>query len=132
MRHISDPVILTTIPHVFPALITLICGNKYYSIIIFFSTTLSILWHTLKEPKNWIMKLDYLISGIWFIFDIYFSIITNKKIIIILNVFSLLMNYICDWLAYKKVINYDASHSIWHIVNVIKSTLIVLIIFLRM
>ena len=92
-------------------------NNILYSIIIFISTTISILWHIDNESNKY-FYIDYIFAGIWSLYDIIMGYYYNMLfIIIILNIIIFIINIMIT----KKSSNYKLLHSIWHIMSSIKS-----------
>lgn len=96
-----------------------------YSIIIGCSSTLSVLWHRNKEPKNILFWLDYGLAGIWTIYDLLMAILLKPTyyifVICLLNCIILITNYMVDYLDRTHRIAYVKGHTLWHILSAMKS-----------
>lgn len=114
-RSLFEPIILTTLLH----LGVLFCDvATYYKCVVIISTILSVLWHMGREQYNYLFYLDYSGATIWFLVDIYYT--EHYVIVITLNMCSVIVNNLTN-----KFTNYDACHSFWHLLNVIKSLIVV-------
>ena len=92
--------------------IPLILNKHYvYTATIFLATTLGIIWHTFDI----LMELDYIMAGLWFMQDIYWSFILTQYDIILLNLIVLILNLMTNFTN-----NYVLYHSIWHVISAIK------------
>jgi hypothetical protein len=114
--------VISTLPH-FCSILPLV---KYYKThtfeyinIIFLSTLSSILYHTYEESNTTITHMDYICSGLWFIYDIHMGYTyTHTKIlykIILLNTISFIINIQIPYNLY-----YPLNHSLWHLINAYK------------
>jgi hypothetical protein len=124
-RVISDKIIISTLPHFISSYFAFTISYIYF-IIIFLSSSLSILWHLQKEPKfNLLFFLDYGFALLWLIYDLglFYLYIQYDYIIgiiiIILNKISALTNII-----QFKNISYEITHSVWHLISCIKGIII--------
>ena len=111
----------STVPHLF-AIIPLWQHRKYTNSYIFeiqLSTKLSILYHLYHESHYVINILDYLMAGIWFLYDMYFACYMPHKAhmaILCGNACVFLLNIcICAGPHYKIL------HSMWHLLNAFKA-----------
>lgn len=111
--------ILSTIPHFYT--LHYITNDKIYFTIVLFSSSFSILWHYLCEPKNFIFFIDYTLGLLWTLYEIYKF--RNEYIlqVIFMNLFVLFTNILTDEISKKKILEYKYSHSIFHIVSSIKT-----------
>jgi hypothetical protein len=85
--------------------------HQVYALTIFLATTLGIIWHTFDI----LMVLDYIITGLWVLQDLYWSYRLKSNDIILLNlivfILNLMTNFTNDYIYY---------HSIWHVISAIK------------
>ncbi len=110
--------VLTTLPHF---LAVFMSPSPVYSCIVVASTSASIFWHLRREPRGWIMFMDYSLAYIWFIADIYYSIKADTFVYVTaMNAYIAALNYIALWLAKENILPYAYGHSIWHVLSVIK------------
>jgi hypothetical protein len=116
--------LLTTALHYFAILPHLI---KYYNNIlphyhrvyinlIILSTTFSIIWHYYNEPRNILLFFDYYFGFLWFVGDMLWALDLNNISIVLLNLGCFFLNININ---YSN--NYVLYHSIWHVINAIKS-----------
>lgn len=92
--------------------------NIIYSLIIFTSTILSILWHLNTSYNKIIGIIDYLFAFIWYCADMYYFYNTSYFTICIFgNMTILLINQAIDIFH----VNYNLYHSIWHILSAFKA-----------
>ena len=129
-RNYIDKVVLSTIPHYISLFFIFnndMNDNKYYIVYIvtvIISSTLSLYWHILKEPKNIVFYADYLFAVIWTILEI--ILITIKGdfsdiiAVIFLNKLVFITNQLVNYLSKKDIIIYEKGHSIWHILSSLK------------
>jgi hypothetical protein len=110
--------IITTVSH-YMAILPLLYNTYYYDyiIIIFISTTFSILWHHDNERISIIYNMDYIFAFIWFMYDM---ILTNYlTYTLLLNLIIFIIN---RWSDHCK--NYKLYHSIWHLLSALKCFII--------
>lgn len=106
--------VISTLPHYLALLFT---GKSYlYSFVVFSSSSCSVYWHILGEPRNEIWIMDYMLAYMWFIAEI--SLIPTKYALLVtcLNFGVLIANKWSD-----RSRNYDVHHSMWHILSAAKS-----------
>lgn len=123
MRAFTDPVILSTLPHILSIAYISGCIGKgaaydIYAGIICISSSLSIAWHIHREPRNMLFYLDYIFALAWSIGDIVMAPLLQSML---LNLCVLSANLLSDYLAKKGIIPYDIGHSIWHVMSSAKS-----------
>lgn len=122
---ITDPIILTTLPHYIAAYYAYQI-HLYYAIIIFLSSTLSIIWHMYQTNKLF-FYLDYALAFIWFLADLILSIETKNQstifTVIILNGIIAATNQVKF-----RNITYETIHSIWHCLSWSKGIFIIFIL----
>lgn len=135
MRRFWDPVILSTTPHIASIYFVMGCSSPDYlglyvgyCIVIGISSLLSLIWHTYREPKSIWFWLDYAFAFIWAGYDVVISSIVASYsivgIVILLNGVCIITNHLTDWIAKRGICRYEVSHSLWHIINVIKSMVV--------
>ena len=139
IRRLWDPVILSTVPHIASIYFVTGCSSPDYlglyvgyCIVIGGSSLLSFIWHTYREPKNIWFCLDYAFAFIWTGYDIVISSIVASNsivvIVILLNGVCIITNHLTDCIAKRGICSYEVSHSLWHIINVIKSIIVAYLI----
>jgi len=115
-RTFYDPIIVSIFPH----LLSLIYLQTYtYSIIIFFSTFSSCLWHFHCENRNYFFILDYLFALILTAYEIIYT--KNMYITISLNIIVFSINKITDYLSNNNIIYYEKGHVIYHLFSSVKT-----------
>ncbi len=130
-RKHTDPIIITTLPHLIAAYIAWPAAPAYAALITA-STAASCAWHRHREPgplESVLWYIDYGLATAWFIADCGYAAATatstHAAIIILLNAVSMVANW-CISAAGSS--NYNMYHSIWHLGNVAKATIIAYII----
>ncbi len=132
LRKHTDPIIITTLPHLIAAYIAWPAAPAY-AVLITASTAASCAWHRHREPGPLVSRLwyiDYGLATAWFIADCGYAVAaaatsTHATIIILLNAISMVANWCISATGSS---NYNMYHSIWHLGNVAKATIIAYII----
>jgi hypothetical protein len=105
-----------------------------YFWIVITSSTLSVVWHLYREPKNFLYWLDYGFAFLWTFMDIIISIhLAPLKIlltIVILNMIVFIMNKLGDYFATINLIDYKKTHVFWHLASSSKSIFIAYLLHL--
>lgn len=118
MRQLTDKVILTTLPH-YIACYFAYQTNILYAIIIFLSSTFSVIWHLFNQPRNSLFYLDYGFAFLWFLAELILaSQIKNPFLVFIVlatNATIAISNEIR-----LSGMSYDTIHSIWHCLSAFK------------
>jgi hypothetical protein len=128
MRSLTDPVILSTVPHILaiiPPLFEPTPLSLAYAALITSSTLLSILWHLYKEPSGPLFILDYGIATVWTTFDLALGF--KNPVVILLNGICIGSNIYLE--KYYRG-SYERWHSWWHLLNVGKSMLVSSLLFI--
>jgi hypothetical protein len=96
-----------------------------YKVIILISTFFTWFWHLIEVgygPSLFVGGVNHLIAGIWFAYDIYYSItLGNFWKVFGLNMIIVLMNRGVVWLDNKKIVPYRIGHTVWHYLSAIKA-----------
>jgi len=99
-----------------------------YKVIILISTFFSWFWHLIEVrygPSSFVGGVDHLVAGIWFMYDIYYSLIFgNFWKVFGLNIIVVFINRGVVWLDNKNIVPYNIGHTVWHYVSALKSTYI--------
>jgi hypothetical protein len=107
----------------------------YYTAIIAFSCSLSLVWHFQKERKNIFFLLDYEFAVAWTVMDFTVAISTAPVHIIVtvvfLNIIVLLMNQLGDFLDRKGFVPYEIGHAAWHVLSFSKSIFVAYLVGCR-
>lgn len=106
--------VMSTLPHYLALMYT--GNNLLYSTVVFASTTASVYWHMMGEPRNEIWIIDYMLAYIWFIVELTLAPTKYSLLITVLNLVVLLVNKWAD-----RSRNYDVHHSMWHLLSAMKS-----------
>lgn len=101
---ISPLLVLTTLPHYYAMVPAFLANNKSYALVVFASSTLSVIWHSTGH----MMELDYALAAVWCMYDIYLS----WKLGVLLNLIVFLTNIFAG--------AHDA-HCLWHILSCSKT-----------
>ena len=119
--------VITTLPHF---LTLLVSPTPFYSLIVFSSSSLSVLWHFKNEGANSTLGiLDHLLAGLWFVADFYyFTFTSNFALMFAANSFVFLLNLLVSKLDRLNIIPYSIGHSVWHIVSSAKSVILAYIL----
>ena len=96
--------------------------NRLYIYTILLSTTIGIIWELNKN--NYILVLDYLCVILWFLQDLLWGFLLQKKIIIYLNIIIFFISIITT-----NIIDYRYWYIIGHIGSVIKSIYVSYLIY---
>jgi hypothetical protein len=106
--------VMSTIPHYLALLFT---GNSaLYSFVVFSSTTCSVYWQILGEPRNEIWILDYMLAYMWFIAELALIPTEYALRVTILNFGVLIANKYTD-----RSCQYHLHHSMWHLLSASKA-----------
>ena len=84
-----------------------------YNMIIYMSVKLSFIYHALGERVKLVNKLDFMMAGIWFLADLYFSY--YKKIFM-----AVLMANLASGAVYN-ICGMRGGHVVWHVINAFKA-----------
>lgn len=95
--------------------------QKIYLTTILVSTTLGLLWHYLLEPEGYIMFADYYATFCWFLLDVLWAKLLNKKYIIIYNIDVFAVYCLLHIFTKKQTFAYIVYHSIWHVLFAMKA-----------
>ena len=106
--------VLSTLPHYLALLFT--GKNAVYSFVVFSSTSCSVYWHILGEPRNEIWILDYMLAYMWFIAELAVNHKEEALLITLLNFGVLLVN---KWTDTSR--QYHFHHSMWHLLSASKA-----------
>lgn len=106
--------VLSTLPHYLALLFT--GKSVLYSFTVFSSTTCSVYWHILGEPRNEIWILDYMLAYMWFIAELALNPTKHALLITLLNFVVLLVN---KWTDRSR--QYHLHHSTWHLLSASKA-----------
>ena len=91
-----------------------------YINVVILSVVFSILYHFCEESNRIINIIDYLLAGVWFSYDVYMGVKYGNGCdvvkIVLLNAASFIIN-----IQIPYDLHYYMSHSIWHLVNSVKS-----------
>ena len=140
-RKFNDPLLLSTLPHFFCLFFISRCENTsidyfvshFYSTIIICSSTLSLVWHWLREPMNFIFYLDYGFAVTWVFLEVILAAIHESLFtfitIILLNFFILFTNQVGDYFAMHSVVRYSYGHSLWHLLSSFKCVTVVRLLY---
>ena len=109
--------IATTLLHFLSILPLISTSFNLYMCIIVWSTISSVLYHWYDESNCWTTLLDYVLAGIWSLYDIYLGY-KHKLLHKILptNLVSCFVHLLIPYNTY-----YTLTHSMWHILNACKS-----------
>lgn len=106
--------VISTLPHYLTLLFT---GKSYlYSFVVFSSSTCSVYWHILGEPRNEIWIADYILAYIWFVSELALNPTKHALLITLLNFGVLIVN---KWTDRSR--QYHLHHSMWHLLSAAKS-----------
>ncbi len=116
----NNLLVISTLPHY---LVLLVSPSPLYSIIVFFSSTLSVLWHySDSNASSYLGLLDHLLAFVWLMADYeYFRGTSLFGTMLIINGLTFLTNMFVSFLDTNKFIPYHAGHSCWHLVSATKS-----------
>jgi hypothetical protein len=141
-RKFNDALLLSTLPHFFCLFFICRCENTstyynimnhFYSTIIICSSTLSLAWHWLREPMNFIFYLDYGFAVTWVLIEVILAAVHESFLtlitIIILNFFILFTNQVGDYFAMHKIVRYSHGHSLWHLLSSFKCITVVRLLY---
>lgn len=106
--------VISTLPHYLALLFT--AKSALYSFVIFSSSSCSVYWHILGEPRNEVWILDYMLAYMWFIAELALIPTEYALRVTLLNFLVLVVNKWAD-----RSRNYDLHHSIWHLLSAAKS-----------
>lgn len=99
--------------------------ENQYRVVIFTSTIASWLWHSVESyygPSKTICAIDHLIAGLWFLYDVYYSIMLgNFWKVFGINMIITFMNRGVVWLDNKNIVSYRIGHTIWHYLSAMKA-----------
>lgn len=84
---------------------------KLYIYTILLTTTTSIIYH----HTGYLLILDYVLAGLWFLQDALWSLELEGITIIVLNLLIFCLNIMVLFFN-----NYELYHSIWHVISAIK------------
>lgn len=121
----TNPLVLTTVPHLF-LVQSATQINPLYGGIILLSSLLSIAWHTSGEPEGILMQADYIFAGLWVwaeisVFSNIYGITSRQyKLNIILTKTLVLLNLLVTHVTRTGAVSYEVAHSIWHLLSVAK------------
>jgi len=105
--------VASTLPHLL-AIVPIARAYPGYGILIFTSTTASVLWHAYGEPVGTLLFLDYGLAGIWGAYDLWLGLRKGLLLrVLFVNMFVLWMN--------TKVSSRSGYHSIWHLLSCAKA-----------
>ncbi len=112
--------VLSTLPHYLAILPLIKNYNNYkrYIQVIFFSSSMSILYHSYNGVDPMISFADYLMAFVWSMCDIYLGYRAGRIYLaraIYLNILILLLNLLAE-----TANNYELAHSCWHILSASK------------
>lgn len=114
--------VISTLPHYFCLFYTIPACTVAYSITVGLSTTLSVIWHTLGEPRGLIFYADYIVATLWTSIECWYGMqLGYFKIAVILNITIIVINKYIDRISIANRISYKNWHSIWHIINSFKA-----------
>ena len=128
-RGLTDPVILTTLPHLLALCFVLgkARGSSTfaaYAAIITASSLLSVAWHAQHERKTWVFWADYAFAMAWTLMDFYVAATTQPSALSTVagaNATVLVANWLTDHWARQGVLSYVRGHSLWHLFSCVKS-----------
>lgn len=115
LRCVNDLVIISTIPHYLA--LFFISKDIYYSFLILISSSSSVLWHLYEHDLN----LYYIDHTLAVLLSLYEIIIDNNNENIYFNLLSFLTCHFMHLLVSYKIMSYNYSHSIFHIVSSCKT-----------
>jgi hypothetical protein len=98
-----------------------------YCAVIGISSILSVLWHRTHESRSALFWLDYGFAGIWTLYDCLLAALKPPFILLLvctLNITTIILNQLVDYLAKKEILSYEIGHSIWHLFSASKSILV--------
>ena len=105
--------VASTFPHLL-AVVPIYKLYPGYGILIFTSTTASVLWHAYGEPVGTLLLLDYGLAGIWGVYDLWLG--ARKGLLLrffFLNMFVALVN--------TRISSSSNYHSLWHLLSCAKA-----------
>lgn len=135
LRSFLDPIVLSTLPHFFTLGLVVYSTQLsfifvLYSVVVFISTTLSIVWHLQFERKTVWFWLDYTFAFLWTLIEIFLAFEFHiTQTIILLNVVVFVLNQVCEYAVYGRY--YDQLHSIWHLISSVKAAYVAHLILSR-
>uniref|UniRef100_A0A6C0BI68 Uncharacterized protein n=1 Tax=viral metagenome TaxID=1070528 RepID=A0A6C0BI68_9ZZZZ len=108
--------VASTLPHL------LAIGPIYtvypgYGILIFTSTTASVLWHAYGEPVGTLLLLDYGLAGIWGAYDLWLGV--RKGLLLRFILLNMIVAYVNTKIS--RGTGYATYHSLWHLLSCAKA-----------
>lgn len=123
-RKIHDILILTTVPHFLALMFINRCGNyahDAYAIVVVGSSTLSVIWHWLKEPCGRWKMADYMGAVLWAISDVIMANVQKAPYNIIILVLALNIGvFLMHWYYFYFGTCYETAHAWWHVLSCAK------------
>jgi len=109
---------------------TLVSSRDYryiYSLIIFLSTTLSLILHLYEKEKSLLFYMNYSLSTMWTIHDILLTRQTHHNVVSTIFIYTTAMYFISGML--MTINNYQIWYELWHFISGIKCIYISYLLF---
>jgi len=137
---IFKPTVISTFFHYVPYMLLALSNNtvlELYAILIFISTTLSVLYHydnREQDTTTLIYKVDHAFAGIWCLADIGLSLYLSNyyllAFVLLSNGFVAVLHHTIQLEREYRYNEYEWSHSIWHIISATKATILAILFYL--
>lgn len=108
--------IASTLPHLL-AVVPVYRLYPGYGILIFTSTTASVLWHAYGEPIGPLFLLDYGLAGAWGAYDAWIGM--RKGLLLRFILLNMIVAYVNTKIS--RGTDYATYHSLWHLLSCAKA-----------
>ena len=92
-----------------------------YAVVAAASSTMSVVWHARREPRDWSFHLDYFLAALWFVAEVGCALllgsVSDALVVAAANGVAVYSNKLAD----RAGSEYEAAHAVWHLFNVAKS-----------
>lgn len=112
-----NPLVLTTLLHAaaFPAATSV---TWLYGATVVASTTASVVWHGLGEPRGAVSGIDHGLAAVWGLLDAYYGWRVGVLApVLMVNAVVIALHSAVE----RGLVPYRAGHSAWHVVSAAKA-----------